>query len=429
MKVALPLLMVLSAVAAADEDAFSLPAVEGCPCDAVVLMLQDGLLPEKPWDGLSDSQREEFWTLGFRGVMVQRAAWAGYVICGAPGSAGRLLEFARSLSGPRQIPDASPVAQLLGLVPVSRCGPVVILFTDCCESHWPPDSLPLRMSNWLSAGVDTLVSSGDWGTSVFVFTVPGIGETCGTASWNGTGYQPLPLSSGSATVAVAPVLGGTPSDLGCISLESSGDSSMTDPWRTVMETMDAVVRELAPPVYPGDNLVWLRGSGDGPPVPLWTSTPSPPPPASARDRIEMPDLSGDPWNPAPPVGMSHPGVTSTPFPGAASGEVMAMIAAGMLERMIARDRSMLPADVSCFEVEPSADGTMILYLGWIGDVGSGYSVMSDVVEELAPLILSIQNPVVVHNSTVRASVRLGRVLAVPGEYGLSRELGTILGVI
>jgi hypothetical protein len=412
------------------EDAYSLPAAGSGDYDAVVVLLRDGLLPGEPWEGLSDSQREEFWSLGFRGILIQRIAWAGYVISGPIGSTGKLLEFARSLAEPELVPDESLPGQLLDMVPVSGCGPAVLLFTDACDPHWPPESLPLRMSAWLSSGPDTLIRTGEWSNSVFLLTRDVERVEVGSSGWNGMEYQPVPLALGSATLLVAPVTGGTPSDIGTISFQPhSCDTVFRDPWMAILGKMDEIVRELAPPVYPGDNLIWLRGAGSDGEIDLWPTVPSPAPPARAGYRVDMPEISGIPWNPGAPTEGLFPHITSLEFPGRAPDSAMAMISACIIERMIGRDHSLLPPSAEYFAVEPADDGRLILSVVWSGDLQPEANIMNDVTAGLAPLLLSIHDDVLVNNATVRASVRLGRTLGAPGSYFLSRELGLILGLL
>ncbi len=411
------------------EDTYSLPAAGSGNYDAAVILLRDGLLPGEPWEGLSDLQREEFWSLGFRGILIQRIAWAGYVISGPRGSAGKLLEFARSLSEPELVPDESLPGELLGMVPVSGCGPAVILFTDACDSHWPPDSLPLRMSVWLSSGPDTLIRTGDWSNSVFLLT-RNVDQEAGSVTWNGAECQPVPLASGSATLLVAPATGGTPSDIRTISIQPHiCDTVFRDPWMVILSEMDGIVRELAPPVYPGENLIWFRGTGSDGEMDLWTAVPSPSPPARARYRIDMPDITGIPWNPGTSAAELLPEITSMELPGIAADDGMGMIVACIIERMIGRDHSLLPASVEHFAVEPADDGRLILSLAWSGDQHPRADIIKGAVEGLAPFVLSIHDDVLVNNATVRASVRLGRVLDTPGSYCLSRELGSVLGLL
>jgi hypothetical protein len=412
------------------EDTYCLPSPPGVSGDAVVLLLQDGLLPEVPWEGLSDSQREEFWTLGFRGILVQRFAWAGYVISGPPGSSGKLLEYARSLSGPQTVQDGSIHGNLLDMIPLSGCGPVVILFTDSSDSHWPPDSLPLRMSLWLTSGPDTLITSGDWGGSVFMLTSDKDPDAIDWSAGSGAGYQPVPLESGSAVILVAPVSGGTPSDIGEITVSSHpGDTALRDPWLAILERMDNIVLELAPPVFPGDYLIWFRGNGSDGRLALWTALPSPAPPAVARSRIDMPDIADSPWNPVPPAEALHESISVIEFPGTTDSGEMGMILAGIIERMIGRDRSMLPVAVEYYSVEPLDDGRLALYLGWNGEPAPGSGIIDGIAESLAPLVLSVHDDVLTRNATVRASIRLGRELDTPGNYRLSRELGSVLGIL
>jgi len=406
------------------------PAVGDGGYDSAVVLLRDGLPPHMPWGGLSDSAREEFWSLGFLGMQIQRSAWAGYIIVAPAGSTDKLLEMSISLTDVEQLPDTSLLGLTLQMVPVSNCSPVVILFSDSFESFEAPESLPLRRSMWLSAGTDTLITAGSWSNSIFLLTLPGEPEDLALMSWRGIECEAVPVLNGSATVLLASALGGTPSDIGNLFYQPHPcDSTFADPWIALIDGIDSIIRDLWPPTHTGSNLIWFRGMGSGDPIVPWTASPSPPPPIDPRFRVDMPALSGIPIRFSPLDYSEMPGIAGIDFPGTASSLEMGLLAAGILERLIARDGELAGFFGGSFSITVNDERALTLWFQDSTVHGTRSEIMEKIVEKVAPLALSIPDEVLVHNAAIRASAQLGHALDVPGQFPVVQELGVILGLL
>jgi len=406
------------------------PAVGDGGYDSAVILLRDGLPPHKPWDGLSDSAREEFWSLGFLGMQIQRSAWAGYIIVAPAGSTDKLMEIASSLADVEQLPDTTMLGMTLQMVPVSTCSSVVILFSDSFESFEAPDSLPLRRSMWLSAGTDTLITAGSWSNSIFLLTLPGEPEDLALMSWRGIECEAIPLLNGSATVLLASALGGTPSDIENLFYQPHAcDSTFADPWIALIDGIDSIIRDLWPPIHTGSNLIWFRGMGSEDPIIPWTASPSPPPPIDPRFLVDMPALSGTPTGFSALDYSEIPGIAGIDFPGNASSLEMGLITAGILERSIARDGELAGLIGGAFSITVNDELALTLWFQNSTVHGTRTEIMEKIDERLAPLALSIPDEVLVHNAAIRASAQLGYPLNVPGHMPVIQELGVILGLL
>ena len=406
------------------------PAVGDGGYDSAVVLLRDGLSPLVSWDGLSDLAREEFWSLGFMGMQIQRSAWAGYIIVAPEGSTDKLLEISSSLADVEQMPDTSMLGMTLQMTPVSACSSTLILFSDSFESFEAPESLPLRRSMWLSAGTDTIIAAGSWSNSVFLLTVPDEPEDIALMSWRGIEYEAVPVLNGSATVLLTSAVGGTPSDVGNLSYQPHPcDSVFADPWIALIDVVDSIIRDIWPAVHTSSNLIWFRGMGSGNPITSWTASPSPPPPSDPRFRVDMPSLAGIPTGFSPPDYSEMPDIAGIDFPGSASSLEMGLITAGILERSIARDEELGTLFGGSFSITVNNDGALTLWFRDSTVQGVRTEIMDKIVERVAPLALSIPDEILVHNAAIRASVQLGYPLDDPEQVSVARELGSILGLL
>jgi len=209
MGVACLLLMLVSQPAV-----FRMPSISDS-CDVIVVMMEDGLLPQEPWEGLSDYRCEQLWSLACRGMMVERNGWAGYVLLVPCGTGEDLLAAAESLAAAPGIPHDCGWRGGMGISPVSDCPSTVLVFSPGGAGP-SPSSLPLTSSSWLLEPPDTVVVESDEGGSTFFWTgLPDSVSFSGSA-WRGTGTEVVPSGGTSVVVAWSSVLGSVPSNLSAV---------------------------------------------------------------------------------------------------------------------------------------------------------------------------------------------------------------------
>lgn len=416
------LLAAAALAAATGVSVCQLPSLGGT-ADIIVVMMEDGQLPEEPWEGMSSYQREEFWTLACSGMMVQRAAWSGYVIVCPAGIGQNLLETGRTLAAAPGVPDGSSLCSGLELVPASECSSVVLLFSS--EGADPqPEALPLRRSLWLEREPDTLIlQSPEEGNAFFWTGHPEEAPLAG-AAWRGTGTEMVVSGDGSVELAFSCVHGSVPSNLRGIVVEPHPmDDGYMITWGAAFAAVDSLITRLYPEREDSDHLLWIRGEGVGRP---WRTAPSPTPPPSAAYGVPMPcEPSGE----HPLLGLSGadiPNARRLVLPGRLERQSMAPVLEAVLERMIARDLHAGSGAHLLFDVESEAGGAVAVWLVAEGGVAPAQEHVEMLHEVLRNSLLVPPGRTLIGNAVIRASYMEGRMVDSVGVREVSMELMNIL---
>ncbi|MBD3279041.1 MAG: hypothetical protein GF388_12135 [Candidatus Aegiribacteria sp.] len=400
---------------------YNLPAVSD-GYDAIAVLLEDGLLPEEPWEGLTSHQREEFWTLACSGMMVQRAAWSGYVIICPPGTGEQIAEMAVSLASAETVSDNSNLRTGLQLTPVSECSSTVILF-DYGGYDQPPEELPLRSSRWLAQDPDTLIlTSEDEGTSFF-WTGHPENIDLSPSAWRGTGSELVPAGENSQVLTHSCVHGSVPSNLTGIVPEAHPlDDDYMAAWGSIFTRVDSLIADIYPPDRSDGHLLWIRGQGAALP---WRTASSPSPPPSAHYRISMPDVLPENYLSGEMDVTGIPNAISFDLPGDMEDPSRGSIIEAVLERIIMRD--VLPEIESPvhFDVRSDLSGSVQV---WITEQGGqpDTDMIDDFLLNLSSSVLVPPGAKMVHNAWVRASILQGVPIDSIGVRETSMELMQLL---
>ena len=401
---------------------YNLPATS-VSSDIIVVMMQDGLLPEKPWQGITPWQREEFWALACSGMMIQRAGWAGYIIVCPTGTGEEILETARTLASADCIPDNSALSAGLQLIPVSDCSSTVILFSSPGNDP-APYRLPIRTSRWLSLEDDTLMVNSPEERTAFFWTDFSDSLNLFSAAWRGVGIEVVPAGSTSVSLAFTCVHGSVPSNLSCISIDPHQlDTDYSETWGRAISSIENLIVNLYPLREDSGHLLWIRGNGTEKP---WRTSPSPLPPPSARYPVAM-TMRPIVEHPLGNFNASNiPCAVVIELPGRLSDPQRGPVMKAILERIIVRDV------ISEFENEIHFD----VECGIMGDVsiwlinGDGSTIQdthrSEVFERLRNSILVPPGNTLIGNAVVRASYLEGEPMDSIGVREVSMELMNIL---
>jgi hypothetical protein len=401
---------------------YNLPSTTGSS-DIIVVMMEDGLLPAEPWEGITPWQREEFWSLACSGMMIQRAGWAGYIIICPRGTGEEILETALTLASTQCIQDNSALRAGLELVPAADCSSTVLLFSSGGTDS-APDRLPLRTSGWLSLAGDTImVNSPEEGNAFFWTDFPDSVQLF-SAAWRGIGTEVVPAGSTSVHLAFTCVHGSVPSNLSGINTEPHVlDEHYMETWGRAISYVENIIVDIYPLQEDSSHLLWIRGNGTDKP---WRTSPSPLPPPSARYQVEMLNhpLEGHPLRDF--NASNIPYAVKIELPGYLSNPQRGPVMKAILERIIGRDV------LSGFENEIHFD----VECGIMGDVsiwlinGDGSAIQdahrSEVFERLRNSILVPPGITLIGNAVVRASYLEGQQLDSIGVREVSMELMNIL---
>jgi len=402
-----------------------LPALSDS-CDIIVVMMEAGLLPQEAWQGISDYQREQFWSLACRGMMVERNGWAGYIILAPAGTGEVLMASAESLASAPGTPQQSVWRDGMGIIPMSDCPSVVLLFGPG-GSDPAPTSLPLTSSLWLQGPPDTvIVESTQRGSSFFWTGLPD-SVSLAASAWRGTGTEIVPSGDGSVKVAWSSVLGPVPSNLSSVSPEPHPmDASFMGTWGAALGAIDSLIASLLPLRDDPGHLLWVRGEGQGA-MPPFRTAPSPPTPASVLHRFSMPEG----WTGTAMAGRGDPstipGIERIELPGSLEDPELGQVISAVLERVLASGViPLLPYD-ALFEVGYETDGRITVWL-----VAPGGAVLPDGAREmlldgLRDAILLPPGETLIGNASVRASLLLGRTLEETPQNEVARELMHLVG--
>ena len=401
---------------------YNLPAISGSS-DIIVVMMQDGLLPEEPWEGLSQWQREEFWAFACSGMMIQRAGWSGYMIICPRGIGEEILDTAKSLASVEGIIDNSSLSAGLQLIPASECSSTVLFFSDQGFDS-PPTELPLRSSRWLEGEPDTLmVNSPSEGTAFFWTDLPD-SSNLSSAAWRGTGIETVPTGETSVMLAYTCVHGSVPSNLSGIRIEPHNlDAYYMETWGTAISAVESMIADLYPVRNDSEHLLWIRGSGTEKP---WRTSPSPLPPPSAHYQVEMPvQPEGD--HPFRDFDASTiPNTVRIDLPGRLLNPQRGPVIESILERIIARDVIPEFEDEIHFDAKCGIAGDVSIWLINVDGTEVTETVKSEVLEKLRNSILVPPGRYMISNALTRASLLEGMILDTIGVREVSMELMNIL---
>lgn len=402
-----------------------LPALSDS-CDVIVVMMEAGLLPAEAWAGASDFQREQFWSLACRGMMVERNGWAGYILLTPAGTGEILLATAESLASEPGIPQTSNWRDGMGILPLSDCPPTVLLFGRG-DADPAPTALPLTSSLWLQGPADTLiVESAESGSSFFWTGLPDSVSLSGSA-WRGTGTEVVPSGDGSVVVAWSSVLGPVPSNLSSVRPEPHPmDAVFLRTWGAALAAVDSLTASLLPVREDPGHLLWVRGDGQGSRPPFRTA-PSPSTPASVLHTVPLP---GE-WTGTAMTGKGDPstvpGIVGIELPGVLEDPSLGPVIAAVLERVLASGViPLLDFDV-LFEVGVEPDGRITVWLVAPDGEPLPGGARGMLLDGLQDAILLPPGETLIGNATVRASLLLGRTLEVTPQNEVARELMHLLG--
>ncbi len=391
--------------------------------DIIVVMMENGLLPEEPWEGITPWQREEFWALACSGMMIQRAGWSGYIIICPSGTGEEILETAMTLASAECIPDNSALRGGLQMIPASDCSSTVLLFSSGGIDS-APDRLPLRTSRWLSMEGDTImVNSPEEGNAFFWTDLPDSMQLF-PAAWRGVGTEVVPAGSTSVNLAFTCVHGSVPSNLSGINIEPHVlDEYYMETWGRAISYVENLIVDIYPLREDSSHLLWIRGNGTDKP---WRTSPSPLPPPSARYQV---DMLAHPLeeHPLRDFNASNiPGAAKIELPGFLTDPQRGPVMKAILERIIGRD--VLPGfeNEIHFDVECGIMGDISIWL--INGDGSamGDTHRSEVFERLRNSILVPPGNTLIGNAVVRASYLEGVRQDSIGVREVSMELMNIL---
>ena len=401
----------------------NLPALSDS-CEIIIVMMEDGLLPENAWSGIYPWQREEFWTLACSGMMIQRAGWSGYLLLCPVGVGEEIVETAEYLSKAPVAEDNSSMCTGMQLQPVSDCSSSILFFSTSGNDP-PPDRLPLRTSSWLQQGSDTLMINSSTEGSVFFWTDLPDSVSLFSAAWRGFGTEIVPAGSTSVRLAFTSVHGSVPSNLSCIDIEPHPiDDMYMNTWGLALSAVDSLIANIYPVRQDPGHLLWIRGSGTAPPL---RSSSSPAPPIAAEYVIALPDSSAAISMPGIDDPSTIPSIAEIELPGKLSSSGNGAIIEAVLERIISRDVISQFDDEIYFDVVCGDEGKVSV---WFVNKDEGESRRDDdfqmVLEILQNSILVPPGHILIRNAAIRASLLEGRLQNPPNVYVISMELMNIL---
>lgn len=401
---------------------YDLPEISGSS-DIIVVMMKDGLLPEEPWEGLTQWQREEFWTLACSGMMIQRAGWAGYIIICPNGVGVEILETARSLASVECIPDNSALSAGLQLIPVSDCSSSVLFFSQQGTDS-PPLELPLRSSRWLEREADTLMVNSPENQNAFFWTDYPEAIPLFSAAWRGTGTEVVPSGNTSVNMAFTCVHGNVPSNLSGIQIEPHRlDTHYMETWGGAISAVEDLIVNLYPIRDDSEHLLWIRGNGTTKPQ---RTSPSPLPPPSSQYRVETP-LQPEGEYPFSDFDASTiPNAVNIQLPGRLSNPQRGPVMKSVLERIIGRDVLSRFEDRILFDVQYSIMGDVSIWMINTDGTAIQDTLKSKVLVELRNSILVPPGRLMIENALVRASFFEGMMMDEIGVREVSMELMNIL---
>ncbi len=416
------LFILISLLMNIDIPVYNLPAISGSS-DIIVVMMKDGLLPEEPWEGLTQWQREKFWTLACSGMMIQRAGWAGYIIICPHGVGDEILETARSLASAECIPDNSALRAGLQLIPVSDCSSSVLFFSQEGTDP-PPVELPLRSSRWLEQESDTLMVNSPENRTAFFWTDFPESMPLSSAAWRGTGTEVVPSGNTSVNMAFTCVHGNVPSNLSGIQIEPHRlDTQYMETWGGAISAVEDLIVSLYPIRDDSEHLLWVRGNGTLKPR---RTSPSPLPPPSSQFRVEMP-LQPESEYPFSDFDASAiPNAVKIELPGRLANPQRGPVMKSVLERIIGRDVLSGFEDEILFDVQYGIMGDVSIWMINADGTVIQDTLRSEVLERLRNSILVPPGRFMIENALVRASFFEGTLIDTIGVREVSMELMNVL---
>jgi len=415
-------LILISLLLNVETPVYNLPAIS-TSSDIIVVMMEGGLLPEEPWEGMSTWQREKFWSLACSGMMIQRAGWSGYIILCPSGTGIEFLEAATALASAECIPDNSALSAGLQLLPASDCSSAVLFFS--AEGSDPqPAVLPLRTSGWLEQEGDTLMVNSPEEQNSFFWTDHPDSISLASAAWRGTGTEAVPAGSTSVELAFTCVHGNVPSNLSGISIEfHTLDTHFAQTWGSAISAVEEIITNIYPLREDSDHLLWIRGSGTNIP---WRTSPSPIPPPSVLYQIEMPGepAAGHPFSDFD--ASSIPGAVEIELPGRLAYPHRGPVMESVLERIISRDVLSGSDDEIHFDVQCGTMGEVSIWLVNADGTEIQEARRSEILERLRSSVLVPPGGFLIGNAVLRASYIEGESVTPLGVREVSMELMNIL---
>jgi len=357
--------------------------------DGAVVMLSG--IPAAPWSGLSGDQLEQMWTYGIEGYQVTRSGWSGYLLRGPSGCGEVLTGLCETLAADSIVPDSSLWARTLQLVWNTNALPGFVVITDSITVF---PVLPVRSSQWLAAGADTLILSLPVANTI-LFWGGGYSGDFHLAAWRGIGSEVIPAAGRGIASLVSYSMDGSPSDI--ISLEyvpAELDGWWGETWDPLLAIADSIVVAQIPSGLGSVNsLVWIKGTG-GQTLNPWTMIPSPSPPVVASLTVEpLPGV-------VPMYGFPDlPDVLTVVFPGNAGSASRAAYAAYLLERIVAR--MVLTEGVLCRGAYSTSGEVRLLFSGTEWDEAEALGIIAD---ELSPIIFTAPEGPLMNNAAVKAGI-------------------------
>lgn len=388
---------------------------EPLPIEARLVMLPG--LPFSPWEDLTPRMLEEMWVMDISGYQITMSGWSGYLLKGPPGCSEVLDSAAAALAAGPVVPDTSGWARLLQLSWRESGVPAVLEYPFSAGGQ----TLPLRYSGLLSSPPDTVVVSAPVNNSVLLRT--GLfDQALSSSAWRGIGLEVIPSDWGGVPVLLTFAFQGSPGELQNLEYEPHPYDSV---WAAGFGALLAGVDSLFAPLAstPDPTLVWVRGTGGIDFIP-WTFIPSPGPPLRARVQVAFPDPEGGaprPWTPPP-------GTMRLEMPGTLMNREDAEQTGAILERLVAR---MVLVDHSTevgIRGVSEGEGKVVLYLEnppW----NSVDEALEEIVKALGPLAFTAPEEALLHNASVRASIRLGKTLEPFSPRKCAESVGRVLGLI
>lgn len=357
--------------------------------DCAVVMLSG--VPAEPWAGLSGEQLEVMWTYGIEGYQVTRSGWSGYMLRGPDGSGELLSEICSTLAADSTVPDSSLWARTIQLVWNTNALPGYLVVEDSIFSF---PVVPVRTSQWLEAGPDSLIISLPV-ENTLLFWAGGYTGNFQLSAWRGIGTEVIPSGSSPVSALVSWTLHGSPSDIINLEYVPGGlDQWWGETWSPILALADSMVASQLPSAERSQNsLVWIRGTGGSELVP-WKLIPSPSPlPVASHEVESIPGII--PLFETPDI----PGVLEVKLPGNAGSASRAAYSAALLERIVAR--MVLPEEAS---VKGSYTPAGDVFLHFDGVTWTEIEALNDIRDELLPIIFTSPESELLNNAAIRAGI-------------------------
>lgn len=391
----------------------------------MALFLPGGSLPLQPWHGLPDRTRERLWACSCYSMLVQRTSWSAYMVIAPPGYGDSILPGMLELETDCLEQDVSGWCRALALSPSDPSGAVLVMWDVPILSNElvdAPPAIPVRISEWLASGPDTLMLSGQWSNNVILLT--GRAMLGQGPAWRGAGSEVILTSSGPVAATVITSSEATPAQIAELTtLSHPWDSVFADTWGLVFSAIDSLVAAGRPVSGNGLSVVWLKGSGSGPRLEPWRMLASPPPPSRASFTPAWPGRMPEDYPSFDTPEIEGVVRLDLPFPG--FGDDLLAVTAGIVERILSRSLLPLVPGAVSVSVRPGIGRLDVAVIG-SGGLPDADSLMTLMRAGLGPTSLCPPEAALVRNAALRASLQAGRELPVPPAADLVLPLATAI---